>query len=144
MDHGLPADLDKLIQDGKLPSDLVPWLSKVINPSRINPKTQTDKNFDYYLDYQFNKKWNSGAQVTTGVTFEHIRYDTAVMDEIYKSDNIAAFLQYDQRFWDRLSVSAGVRAEYYRVNNHHREAETKIFGTKVHFRPDFRAGEKYQ
>ena len=24
MDHGLPADLDKLIQDGKLPSDLVP------------------------------------------------------------------------------------------------------------------------
>lgn len=56
MDHGLPADLDKLIQDGKLPSDLVPWLSNVINPSRINPKTQTDKNFDYYLDYQFNKK----------------------------------------------------------------------------------------
>lgn len=33
-----------------------------------------------------------------GVTFEHIRYDSAVMDEIYKSDNIAAFLQYDQRF----------------------------------------------
>ena len=79
-----------------------------------------------------------------GVTFEHIRYDSAVMDEIYKSDNIAAFLQYDQRFWDRLSVSAGVRAEYYRVNNHHREAETKIFGTKVPFRPVFRAGLNYQ
>ena len=66
------------------------------------------------------------------------------MDEGYKSDNIAAFFQYDQRFWDRLSVSAGVRAEYYRVNNHHREAETKIFGTKVPFRPVFRAGLNYQ
>ena len=66
------------------------------------------------------------------------------MDEVYKSDNIAAFFQYDQRFWDRLSVSAGVRAEYYRVNNHHREAETKIFGTKVPFRPVFRAGLNYQ
>ena len=66
------------------------------------------------------------------------------MDEVYKSDNVAAFLQYDQRFWDRLSVSAGVRAEYYRVNNHHREAETKIFGTKVPFRPVFRAGLNYQ
>lgn len=77
-------------------------------------------------------------------TFEHIRYDSAIMDEVYKSDNIAAFFQYDQRFWDRLSVSAGVRAEYYRVNNHHREAETKIFGTKVPFRPVFRAGLNYQ
>jgi len=27
---------------------------------------------------------------------------------------VAAFFQYDQRFWDRLSVSAGGRAEYYR------------------------------
>ena len=144
MDNGLPSDLDKLVQDGKLPSDLVPWLSNVINPSRNNPKTQTDKNFDYYLDYQFNKKWDGGAQITTGATFEHIRYDSAIMDEVYKSDNIAAFFQYDQRFWDRLSVSAGVRAEYYRVNNHHREAETKIFGTKVPFRPVFRAGLNYQ
>ena len=121
MDNGLP-DLSG-IQNGQLPSDLVPWLSNVINPSRLNPKTQTDKNFDYYLDYQFNKKWNGGAQITTGMTFEHIRYDSAVMDEVYKSDNAALFFQYDQRFWDRLSVSAGVRAEYYRVNNHRREAE---------------------
>ena len=113
MDNGLP-DLSG-IQNGQLPSDLVPWLSNVINPSRLNPKTQTDKNFDYYLDYQFNKKWNGGAQITTGMTFEHIRYDSAVMDEVYKSDNAALFFQYDQRFWDRLSVSAGVRAEYYRV-----------------------------
>ena len=52
MDNGLP-DLSG-IQNGQLPSDLVPWLSNVINPSRLNPKTQTDKNFDYYLDYQFN------------------------------------------------------------------------------------------
>lgn len=37
-----------------------------------------------------------------------------------------------------------MRAEYYRVNNHHREAETKIFGTKVPFRPVFRAGLNYQ
>ena len=142
MDNGLP-DLSG-IQNGQLPSDLVPWLSNVINPSRLNPKTQTDKNFDYYLDYQFNKKWNGGAQITTGMTFEHIRYDSAVMDEVYKSDNAALFFQYDQRFWDRLSVSAGVRAEYYRVNNHRREAETKVFGTKIPFRPVFRAGLNYQ
>ena len=121
--------------------DLISW---VMNNNKENVPKGTDKNYTYYVDYQFNKKWEGGAQITTGVTLEHIRYDSAVMDEVYKSDNIAAFFQYDQRFWDRLSVSAGVRAEYYRVNNHHREAETKIFGTKVPFRPVFRAGLNYQ
>ena len=143
MDNGVPGDLGGLA-NGQLPSELIPWVSGMLNPTRNTPKTQTDKSTNYYLDYQFNKKWDSGAQITTGATYEHVRYDSAIMDEVYKSDNIAAFFQYDQRFWDRLSVSAGVRAEYYRVNNHHREAETKIFGTKVPFRPVFRAGLNYQ
>lgn len=141
-DHGLPNLGD--LANGNAPSDLIPWLSGVINPSQIATPTKTDKSTDYYFDYQFNKQWNGGAQITTGVTFEHIRYDSSVMEQIYKSDNIAAFLQYDQRFWDRLSVSAGVRTEYYRVDNHHRESETKVLGTKIPFRPVFRAGLNYQ
>ena len=144
MDNGLPSDLMNGIQNGQVPSDLIPWLSNVMNPTRNNAKTKTDKNYNYYLDYQFNKKWDGGAQITTGMTYEHVRYNSSIMDQVYKSDNVAAFFQYDQRFWDRLSVSAGVRAEYYRVNNHHREAETKIFGAKVPFRPVFRAGLNYQ
>ena len=141
-DHGLPNLKDAA--NGNLPSDLVPWLSGVINPSQIATPTKTDKNTDYYFDYQFNKQWQGGAQITTGMTFEHIRYDSSIMDQVYKSDNIAAFFQYDQRFWDRLSVSAGVRTEYYRVDNHHRESETKVLGTKIPFRPVFRAGLNYQ
>ena len=144
MDNGLPSDLMNGIQNGQVPSDLIPWLSNVMNPTRNNVQTKTDKNYNYYLDYQFNKKWDGGAQITTGMTYEHVRYNSSIMDQVYKSDNVAAFFQYDQRFWDRLSVSAGVRAEYYRVNNHHREAETKIFGAKVPFRPVFRAGLNYQ
>lgn len=144
MDNGLPSDLMSSIQNGQVPSDLIPWLSNVMNPTRNNVQTKTDKNYNYYLDYQFNKKWDGGAQITTGMTYEHVRYNSSIMDQVYKSDNVAAFFQYDQRFWDRLSVSAGVRAEYYRVNNHHREAETKIFGAKVPFRPVFRAGLNYQ
>lgn len=143
MNNGLPSDLGALA-DGKLPSDLVPWLSDVMNPDKKAAFTRTDKNQDYYLDYQFNKRWDGGAQITTGGTFEHIRTYTAVMDEVHKSDNVAAFFQYDQRFFDRLSVSAGVRAEYYRVDKHFREADTKVFGTKIPFRPVFRAGLNYQ
>ena len=143
MKNGLPSDLGSVLQ-GKLPSDLVPWLSDVINPEKNTPRAQQDKCYNYYLDYQFNKRWDGGAQITTGTTFEHLRYNSAVMNETYNSDNVALYFQYDQRFWDRLSVSAGVRAEYYRVDNHYREAETKVFGTKIPFRPVFRAGLNYQ
>ncbi len=89
MDSGLPSDLGGLT-NGQLPGDLIPWVSDVLNPSRNTPKTQTDKSTNYYLDYQFNKKWDSGAQITTGATYEHVRYNSAIMDEVYKSDNIAA------------------------------------------------------
>ena len=122
MSNGLPSDMGGLLE-GKLPSDLVPWLSGVLNPKRNQSPTRTDKNYDYYLDYQFNKKWDGGAQITTGLTYEHIRTFSGETEEVHQSDNVAAYMQYDQRFWDCLSVSAGVRAEYYRIDKHYREAE---------------------
>ena len=133
MSNGLPSDMGGLLE-GKLPSDLVPWLSGVLNPKRNQSPTRTDKNYDYYLDYQFNKKWDGGAQITTGLTYEHIRTFSGETEEVHQSDNVAAYMQYDQRFWDRLSVSAGVRAEYYRIDKHYREADTKVFGSKIPFR----------
>lgn len=139
MASGLPSDLG-VLQNRQMPGDLVPWLSDILNPERNNGSTRTDECNDYFLDYQFNKRWDSGAQITAGTTFRHTRHYSSAIDQVYKSDNLAVFFQYDQRFWDRLSVSAGVRAEYYRINNHYREAETKIFGTKVPFRPVLRAG----
>lgn len=143
MRSGLPSDLGSLA-NGQLPSDFIPWLSGILNPERNQPPTQTNKSYNYYLNYQFNKKWDGGAQITTGLTYEHLRTFSADMDEVHQSDNIAAFFQYDQRFWDRLSVSAGVRGEYYRVDKHYREADTKVFGTHIPFRPVFSAGLNYQ
>lgn len=132
MNNGLPSGT----------SDLIPWLNDVSKGGKKIP-SHTDHNYDYYLDYQFNKKWENGTQITTGLTYEHITNNSYTTGE-HQSDNVAMFFQYDQRFWDKLSVSAGVRAEYYRIDDHHKEAETKIFGTKVPFRPVFRAGLNYQ
>ena len=89
----------------------MPWLSDILNPERNNGSTRTDECNDYFLDYQFNKRWDSGAQITAGTTFRHTRHYSSAIDQVYKSDNLAVFFQYDQRFWDRLSISAGVRAE---------------------------------
>lgn len=121
-------------------SDLIPWLSNAVNPNV--PKTSVDKFYSYYLDYQFNKKFNT-AQFTAGITYEHLRSDSKTTG-LHDSDNIALFFQYDQRFFDRLSVSAGVRAEYYRVDSYYREAETKLLGINMPFKPIFRGGLNYQ
>ena len=55
MSNGLPSDMGGLLE-GKLPSDLVPWLSGVLNPKRNQSPTRTDKNYDYYLDYQVQQE----------------------------------------------------------------------------------------
>jgi len=96
-----------VLQNGQMPGDLVPWLSDILNPERNNGSTRTDECNDYFLDYQFNKCWDSGAQITAGTTFRHTRHYSSAIDQVYKSDNLAVFFQYDQRFWDRLSVSSG-------------------------------------
>lgn len=131
MKNGLP----------KSEADLIPWLSGTISPQE--KPTLIDKNYNYYIDYQFNKKWDSGTQLTTGVTYEHTK-SISQTTGTHDSDNAAFFLQYDQRFFDKLSVSAGMRAEYYRVDDFLREADTKIFGKMVPIRPIFRAGLNYQ
>ncbi|MCC8088721.1 MAG: TonB-dependent receptor [Rikenellaceae bacterium] len=127
--------------DGNPLSDLsntVSWLSDVGK----DPKTYVDENFTYYLDYQFHKDFG-GAKITTGATYDHVTNKSSFTGT-HRSDNVSLYLQYDQRFFDRLSVSAGVRGEYYRVDDHYREAETKMFGVKVPFKPIFRGGLNYQ
>ncbi len=131
MSHGFPSG----------ENDIIPWLSGVISP-RQNP-VHIDRMCNYYLDYQFHKNWKNGANLTSGLTYEHNRQVSEVTGT-HNTDNISLFLQYDQRFFDRLSVSAGMRMEYYRVDNFMKEAQTDIFGVSIPFRPIFRAGLNYQ
>lgn len=138
------CDLISWVMKAGLPSgtdDLIPWLSGAVNP--VPAPTYVDKDFTYYVDYQFNKKWKSGACLTTGLTYEHTTLNSHHTGD-HNSDNAAVFLQYDQRFLDKLSVSAGMRVEYYRVDNHLKEAATDIFGLEIPVRPIFRAGLNYQ
>lgn len=154
MNHGLPSDLLSSLTSGKLPSDLSSWLSGAINSDQIKKDYPLDNINNWYVDYQFGKQWKNGAHITAGMTYQHLRFKSGYMQYqaettpdlqyIFVSDNASLYMQYDQKFFNRLSISAGVRAEYYRVDDHYREAETTIFGKKVPFRPVFRAGLNYE
>ncbi|MCC8019492.1 MAG: TonB-dependent receptor [Rikenellaceae bacterium] len=121
-------------------SELVPWLVNALDPKE--EKTVVSKNYTFYADYQFNKKIGN-AQITAGTTYHHVTNNSEVTGN-HQSDNISLFFQYDHRFWDRLSLSLGMRAEYYRVDDHKKEAKTKMFGTELPFKPVFRGGLNYQ
>ena len=83
-----------------------------------NP-TRPELTYNGYLDYQFAKQWNSGVRLTTGVNWNHIT-NTANVTGTHHTDNVAAYLQYDHRIADKLSLSAGMRLEYYRMDDHYK------------------------
>ena len=102
-----------------------------------------DQCYSAYLDYQFAKEWKSGARITAGATWNHIQNKSYTTGE-HASDNVAAYLQYDQRFFNRLSVSAGARFEYYRIDDSYKEASLAIGKATLPIRPVLRAGLNYQ
>ncbi len=129
--------------DGTLDTQkLLEWIGS--EPNNSNVQQKPDNTLEYYLDYQFSKKFDRGAQFTAGATYDHLYANSANMQMSHQSDNAALFFQYDDKFFDKLNLSLGVRFEYYRVDNHYREAETNIFGLELPVKPVFRGGLNYQ
>lgn len=130
-------NVPSLVQGG----DVTQWMLNTISPEKI--KAGTEKTYSYYLDYQFSKQFAEHSVLTTGFTYEHVGADSRNTGK-HESDNIGAFIQYDHKFFDKLNLSVGSRFEYYRVDEHKREAETKLFGVRVPFKPVIRGGLNYE
>ena len=105
--------------------------------------TRPELTYNGYVDYQFAKQWNSGVRLTTGINWNHIT-NTANITGTHHTDNLAAYLQYDHRIADRLSLSAGVRLEYYRMDDQYKEANIQIGKWLCPVRPVFRAGLNWE
>lgn len=105
--------------------------------------TKPELTYNGYIDYQFAKQWKSGVRLTTGINWNHIT-NTANITGTHHTDNLAAYIQYDHRIADRLSLSAGMRLEYYRMDNSYKEANIQIGKWLCPVRPVFRAGLNWE
>ncbi len=105
--------------------------------------TRPEMTYNVYLDYQFAKQWENGVRLTTGVNWNHIT-NTANVTGKHSTDAAAIYLQYDQRIVDKLSLSAGVRFEYYRMDDNYKEASIKIGNWTCPVRPVLRAGLNWE
>jgi len=108
-----------------------------------NTPTRPELTYNGYIDYQFAKQWRNGVRLTTGVNWSHIT-NTANITGTHQTDNLAAYLQYDHRIANRLSLSAGVRFEYYRMDDQYKEANIQIGKWLCPVRPVFRAGLNWE
>ena len=108
-----------------------------------NDPTRPELTYNGYIDYQFAKQWDNGVRLTTGINWNHIT-NTANITGTHQTDNLAAYIQYDHRIADKLSLSAGMRLEYYRMDDQYKEANIKIGKWLCPVRPVFRAGLNWE
>lgn len=118
-------------------------LAYVMSLAADHQPTRPELTYNGYVDYQFAKQWESGVRLTTGVTWNHIT-NTANITGTHETDNLAAYIQYDHRIADRLSLSAGMRLEYYRMDSSYREANIQLGSWLCPVRPVFRAGLNWE
>ncbi len=100
----------------------------------------------YYFEYQYQKHFENGLTMTAGVTMNYSQIVSALYGNHYSS-NESAYMQFDKKFFKRLTASLGFRAESYKMDTSqtafyiHNGKDTL---GKVPFHPVMRAGLNYQ
>jgi len=86
----------------------------------------------YYSEYQFHKQFVNNLHLSAGLTGNYAE-SVAELFGNHISSNFAFFSQIDKKYFDRLSLSVGMRWEFFRLDS---EAEDS--------KPIFRTGLNYQ
>ncbi|GAB4141143.1 MAG: hypothetical protein Fur0041_16350 [Bacteroidia bacterium] len=100
----------------------------------------------YYGEYQYQFRFKNQLTVTSGVVYSY----SNVKSDLYlnhTAENVSAYAQLDRRFFDRLFVTIGFRAEYFRVDTANTEFRANLGGNDtivMPFRPVGRIGVNYQ
>jgi len=108
--------------------------------NKNNTNQAATANF-YFAEYQFQKRWDNLFTLTTGITTSY----TDVVSQLYgnhTSNNIATFIQGDKK-WDKVTLSGGMRFEYYRIDSVATEGKFFLFDDPIPFQPVFRLGATY-
>lgn len=84
-----------------------------------NDRNQSNSSHWYYGEYQFQRRFaDLGLVLTTGVVVSGNRIDAELYgDTTFTASNLAAFVQMEKKFFDRLNVSGGFRFEHNVLNN---------------------------
>jgi outer membrane receptor protein involved in Fe transport len=106
-----------------------------------NDNNQGNFSDQFYAEYQYQLNWENIGIKNMTTTMGMVAIHTNARGQLFTggntdgrnfADNYAGFLQVDKKFFSKLNVSAGMRYEYFEINN--------VSDSK----PVFRAGLNYQ
>lgn len=122
-------------------------LGRYYNVDNQNNNNQSNSSELAYAEYQFLRRFDDlDLVMTTGIVGQGSWVSAELYgDTTYRSQNLAAYLQLDKKFGDRLNLSAGMRYEANALYSPERVAGIEIPGGKVtESKPVFRFGANYQ
>jgi len=124
--------------------------TRYFSTTNLNNTNQESKADVYYSEYQFQKHFENGFTPTLGMIYNYNEIHSGALYGTHYSKNIAAFAQFDKK-WQKLSISLGARAEYYKTDSVETHENIFILQTNsknIYIRdskikPVFRAGLNY-
>ncbi|MGZ3900887.1 MAG: TonB-dependent receptor, partial [Bacteroidia bacterium] len=111
-----------------------------------NDKGQGSYSELYYSEFQYQKRFANNLNITTGLVYME---QMILGDSLYgkhKGQNKAAYIQADKKFFNKLTVSFGLRGEYYAVDTASTTGYLLPWKQKIKmpFQPVMRLGVNYQ
>ncbi len=142
--RGLRMNVDpyvKIIDKRKNTHDIkgrIYWVDNdvVTSPDQANASTT------YLLDYQYQKKIDSNGIFILGASAIYADVRAQLFGN-HSSINPSIYAQADYKFFKKLFVTAGVRAEYFQVDGQRGDSDYRAFGTTLPVYPIFRSAASY-
>lgn len=102
----------------------------------------------YYSEYQWQKSFRKNFNLTAGgVAMRQVVLAPTLYGNRF-GKNLAAYIQADKKFFGRLTISGGMRIEYYKVDTSQTKGGFFLLNapkkTNLPVQPVFRAGLNYQ
>jgi outer membrane receptor protein involved in Fe transport len=109
----------------------------------ITSPDQANASTTYLFDYQYQSKIDSNGTLILGASaiYADVR---ALLFGNHNSINPAVYAQADYKFFKKLFVTAGVRAEDFQVDGQRGDSDYNLFGATMPFYPIFRSAASYQ
>lgn len=120
--------------------------NRYFKTANSNDKNQGSNAELYYSELQYQTRFKNNLNLTSGLVYME---QQVLGDSLYgkhSGQNIAGYIQADKKFFKKLTVSVGLRGEYYKVDT----AKTKGYVIPQHqkialpFQPVSRLGLNYQ
>ena len=121
--------------------------TRYFRTNNINDKNQGSLAELYYAEYQFQKKFKNNLIFTSGlVAMEQQVFGDSLYGR-HTGQNRALFVQFDRKFWNRLTLSLGLRGEFYKVDSAETRGEINLGSIRKNnlpIQPVMRIGSNYQ